>query len=715
MALKSLSEITQNLINNIHDTLPDIDTKEGTFIRDVFINPTSNEIASLYEQILSTRLSQSILTASDSDLDNLAGNYFIDRKQSSRSYGSVRFYVKSPVTQEIVIPKGTSVSTIGTTTNQEKIFETTESVIIPIGYGVIDPNRPKYCYIDITSQSTFPGSSANVGAGDIKKIQSSVDQNIVLVENLLPFTGGTDTESDVSLALRISLAISGSNIGTKDGYTSFILKQPEIIDARIVAAGDPLMRRDDGKGGMVDIYIRAEKIQEETYDLEITRDYITDQVDKAAYSPIILPMQPVLKISNIKGVVAGSSQVRTYINGSNYDVERISNKYYLDTVWSFAESSGDNTTVVGNLIMALDGGAVKTIEFLSGDTLSTVVSKINTAFNTDIAVAASGKISIISPTIGLSSSIDIKSTSTPAVVKQLGLPIGINTGTSTLAAVVLGSNVITRILTEDEDATRILNASLKRVRDTFNYLRNVYADLNWAQIKPEDDDVLPADADFLRGFDPDYGYVYQIKSKPKDNINSKVGNRYFVRKDSLIYERVYHNPDFILLKDTTDYANSYISKDAIKWLDNAINKPGEAENLTISYSYSGVVNDLQLRIDDKRVLTADVLVMSARKVGLEIYAEIVPYQNYSPETVKTSVINNITSYINNTRKLGGVISVSDVVFIIRGTAGVDDVGLDTIKLARANEMPSKQIIALDYEYLEVSRVTINVFPIGTTL
>lgn len=715
MALKSLSEIAQNLINSIHDTLPDIDTKEGTFIRDVFINPTSNEIAALYEQILSMQLSQSILTASGSDLDNLSANYFIDRKQSTRSYGSVRFYLKMPVTQEIIIPKGTNVSTIGTTTNQEKIFETTETIVVPIGYSVVDANRPKYCYVDIASQSTFPGDSANVGSSDIKKIQSSIDQNVVSVENLLPFTGGTDTESDVSLALRVSLAISGSNIGTKDGYTSFILKQPEVIDARIVAAGDPLMRRDNGMGGMVDIYVRAEKVQEETYNIEITRDYITDQTDVAAYSPILLPMQPVLKISDIKGTVAGSSQVRNYVNGSNYDVERISNKYYLDKVWNFTDSIGDNTTIVGSLLISVDGGTTKIIELISGDNLATVIAKINTAFNAGVAINAFGKLSIVSPTIGLSSSIDIKSASTTSLIKQLGLPLGVNNGTSTLAAVVLGTNSIDRILTEEEDAARILNVSLKRVRDTSNYLRDVYADLNWAQIKPNDDAVLPADPDFLRGFDPDHGYVYQIKSKPKDSINVKVGNRYFVRKDSLIYERTYYNPDFILLRDTTDYSYSYISKDSIKWLDNATNKPGEAEQLAINYSYSGVVNDLQLRIDEKRVLTADVLVMSARKVGLEIYAEIVPYQNYSPETVKASIINNITSYINNTRKLGGVISVSDIVFIIRGTSGVDDVGLDTIKLARVNEMPSKQIIALDYEYLEVSRVTINVFPIGTTL
>ena len=46
--IKSLNEIILNMINNIRTTSPDIDIKEGTFLRDAIINPVAKEISKLY-------------------------------------------------------------------------------------------------------------------------------------------------------------------------------------------------------------------------------------------------------------------------------------------------------------------------------------------------------------------------------------------------------------------------------------------------------------------------------------------------------------------------------------------------------------------------------------------------------------------------------------------------------------------------------------------
>ena len=125
MKLRTLNEIIKNVIDDIHDTLPDVDTKEGTFIRDVFINPTSSQVAKLYQDAKLIEYAQSILTATGEDLDKLAQNYFVKRKGATQSTGKVRFYFGSSAPKEqITIPRGTLVSTPPTDNRQELFFMT---------------------------------------------------------------------------------------------------------------------------------------------------------------------------------------------------------------------------------------------------------------------------------------------------------------------------------------------------------------------------------------------------------------------------------------------------------------------------------------------------------------------------------------------------------------------------------------------------------------
>lgn len=610
MALRGLHEITQNLINNIHDALPEADTKEGTFVRDVFINPTSLEISDLYDEIRLIQMAQSLLTSSGEDLDKLASNLFVERKESTKAYGTLRFYIKAPVKEAVIINAGTTVSIPGTSTTEEKIYATTETRIIPIGYDFYDLANPNLVYIDIPAHSTFEGTEANADARTIINIQSGINSNITSAENILPFTGGSDKEDDLSLALRMSLAISGSNIGTKDGYTSFILKQEEVVDARVVGAGDVLMKRDQGRGGMVDIYVRAEGVEEDIFTFDTTKEYITDQINIPAYSNITLPQQPVTNIISVVGTVLGSTEPKNYLDGSDFDIERGTNKYYLDTLWTFAAPEDSST--------------------------------------------------------------------------------------------------------EEGEAIEILNERLESFLGLYTTLSNIDFYLNFNLINPDIDNVTPEDEFFLRGYYPDDGKIYQIKSKPHET-NKLVKDRYFVKRDGLLYERRYFNPDFVLIKDATDYGASPEAKDSIRWLANGDKKPLEDEVLEIKYSFSSVLSDLQERIDEKRVITADVLVKQAKKLHVEVYAEIVPYQDYDSQDVKSNIINRVTQFINNIKKLGGTVSVSDIVYVIRGTEGVDDVGLDTIKLALLNGPNQKQIKATDMEYIQLERIVIHAHEPGTII
>ena len=357
MEIKTLNEIVQDLIIHIHDTLPEVDTKQGTFVRDVFIDPVSDEFALVYNQILLGSIKQSILSAYGSDLDALAANYFVERKIATKASGKVRFYINpyyitnSNLLTEILIPKGTIISTVATVTQVaiqvqtlvDTYYNINGILSLPIDYQGLS-------YIEVASETVVGGISGNISAYSATQQLNNKNQIILGVSNPFAFSGGSDSENDTSLATRVGLVISGSNIGTKDGYLSYILKQNGVIDAYIVGAGDPTMFRDGGyvdnngkyipgTAGMVDVYIRGQILTQDQFVFNMTNDYVNGD---NPYADIILPNQP-----GVNTVSIVSSSGYNFINAMNYETEKgttIDNsgnllediKYYQDLLWDFS-------------------------------------------------------------------------------------------------------------------------------------------------------------------------------------------------------------------------------------------------------------------------------------------------------------------------------------------------------------------------------------------
>ena len=266
-------------------------------------------------------MSQSILTATGEALDKLAANYFIYRKSGSYSYGTVRFYLANTQIAnykydfsfpDIYIPAGTQLTTYGDTNNPSLRFVTDESVIIP---GSTIKSLPRdssgYQYKDIACRSAVVGEEYNVGPSQIVTLLNISMNGIQMVTNLESFQNGSNEESDASLALRVGLAISGNNIGTKNGYLSYVLKQPQVIDAVVIGAGDPDMLRDkilvvdDGiiteckPGGCVDIYVRTNT--ESLHTVECTVTNVEDNGTVKINTSLLFDKLPVINIKNVVG------------------------------------------------------------------------------------------------------------------------------------------------------------------------------------------------------------------------------------------------------------------------------------------------------------------------------------------------------------------------------------------------------------------------------
>lgn len=257
MALtRSQDEVIVDLITNILRSSEKADVLPGQVLRDLVVNAPSTIMSDIYNKINQLSINQSISNANlmtTEDLDNLVSNFGIKRKGATNAFGQVVFYTPTLPTANVTIPAGTSLGTnIGTTTT-EITFSTQFDVVFNVALqGVyFNPNTGNY-EISVNVVADNPGTTSNVGPFTITKIRNG---NFPFnVTNKNSATGGVDQESNNDLAVRSLNILLGSNVGTKTGYAGLVSSQNNILDTLVVGPGDPLMTRDGGFGGKVDIW-----------------------------------------------------------------------------------------------------------------------------------------------------------------------------------------------------------------------------------------------------------------------------------------------------------------------------------------------------------------------------------------------------------------------------------------------------------------------------
>ena len=294
---KTLNEIIVELITNIHANIPEADTKIGTFLRDAIVDPFSLSLSKLYTQMKKMEMGQSILTAIGNDLEALAANFFIYRKSGSKSVGKVRFYIANtllsdmdyaPKYQDIYIPKGTKVVAKYSNNTIPIQFETMVATSIK-GDTVYYLNRDQtgYKYVEILCKSVNTGYNTNIGRYEINAMANNNISGIYSVSNYEKFKNGADDENDESLALRVGLALFANNIGTKNGYLSFILKQPQVIDANM--------------GGCVDVYVRTNTESSDTMNITVESSNIKADGSVVVDINSALEEIPIITVQTITG------------------------------------------------------------------------------------------------------------------------------------------------------------------------------------------------------------------------------------------------------------------------------------------------------------------------------------------------------------------------------------------------------------------------------
>lgn len=273
VTIRSVNEIILSLIDFYRLAQPDLDTKPGTVARDLFIDGPSSQLALLYDTVSSVSNQQSMRLVVGTDLDKLAKNFGVVRKQSTPSTG-VALLTFSSINAPIGINRGDTVIA-----NNGFSYSVTSGIsVTPAAANFYRSVASKFSdqlalvgitdqfAVEITVVATTAGTAGNIGSFSLDRTNIPGVSNVT---NINPFTGGTDQENDAAFRNRVLASFSGSSVGTALGYLNVALGTTGVSDAVVIEPGDPLMTRDgtivktnadgsktvisEGSGGKVDV------------------------------------------------------------------------------------------------------------------------------------------------------------------------------------------------------------------------------------------------------------------------------------------------------------------------------------------------------------------------------------------------------------------------------------------------------------------------------
>jgi uncharacterized phage protein gp47/JayE len=343
MAIRTSDELIQQAINYITAWRPDVDTSVGTLVKDIVIDIPATILGLAYQDLQQIQKASSINYVdelTDSQVEDLAANYNLTRKQGSYATGVVYFYKNARPTTIITIGNadgtgGVSVSTSNADNGQTYGFTTVETKQLTPDNADSFYNAANNRYeVPITIQANAIGTAYNVAAYSIQnnKLINEIDG----VVNYNGCQGGLDIETNAQLAERIKTAAQARLLGTIPGYKTLVDSFEQVVDSSIVDTTMADYIRNT-YGNEIDVIVIGTQVQAYTATANIS-DGIT----------YVLPAQPVISINSITGEYGGE-QV-TFIENTDYKFVpdktsdyRYSAKAQDKIYWIGNQPSGDYT------------------------------------------------------------------------------------------------------------------------------------------------------------------------------------------------------------------------------------------------------------------------------------------------------------------------------------------------------------------------------------
>ncbi|SHM81939.1 Phage-related baseplate assembly protein [Anaerosporobacter mobilis DSM 15930] len=231
----TIDELLESFIADFNDMNSQLEGKATVLSQTspfrLLINATTSILYQILVKVDATGKRNTIKYSYSEFLDMLASFKKCVRKEAQKAYCTERFYLDESKEFAITIPQGTRV------TQGSIFFETTEAAEIAAGDT----------YVDVTVYCTEPGENGNnIYAGEISTLVDPIPY-IAKVDNQTATSGGSDKESDDSLADRTFMAPSTYSVaGSVDSYEANAKAFSEdVIDVKV----------DTPSAGTVDIRI----------------------------------------------------------------------------------------------------------------------------------------------------------------------------------------------------------------------------------------------------------------------------------------------------------------------------------------------------------------------------------------------------------------------------------------------------------------------------
>jgi len=255
MKFKDISEVRSDILQKYEQYLPNLDLTEGTPERDIFVEaPLEGLISPLWEYSVYVAKLHAPHTyyyeLDDTDIDNYIDTYQVAPLAATYSSGSCTFFTYNQPTKDIIIGTGTVVTT---NTNPPVEFVTISTAIIyfekHLSYYNVSKERWE---IGVNVRAQKSGPEYRAGKNTVTRIASSLS-GIDGCTNDSTIMGGTEAETTESKLRKVIQKFQGRDISSTSGVESYIKNLSST--ANVVWASSPLMERDGGLGGAIDIYL----------------------------------------------------------------------------------------------------------------------------------------------------------------------------------------------------------------------------------------------------------------------------------------------------------------------------------------------------------------------------------------------------------------------------------------------------------------------------
>lgn len=235
-------DIKNLIIEKIKELNPSLDTRVGSVIRDVLINPLSSLLAEYqrdHDSVLTRHTLTDLTLLSEEELDAVAANFLVTRNTGAKSVGFVKFYFNAP--RSFSLPAGTILETADGL--EYETLATFSITSFQMQQNISE--FPNYDTGDISVRSLKRGTVYNISKGTalvITDIAGTTPTKVVASNN---FSGGTPTEDNTAFFNRLLEEVQNTSLASPRAIKSRITELvPDTVAVDVIGAGHPLMIRD---------------------------------------------------------------------------------------------------------------------------------------------------------------------------------------------------------------------------------------------------------------------------------------------------------------------------------------------------------------------------------------------------------------------------------------------------------------------------------------